>query len=199
MRIGILVVAVNIQLSPSHLPWMSKGVSNLAYLKPSTSFHSLRGLRSAICRVTKARKQPCLSSPQSSTPSAAPVLLLPIAPFRQPASLTIRTASLRVTASLMLTVAQPPSQSPCCPPLSRLVPIHPLNNIQSKGLKVRVLVAQSRLTLCDPMDCSRPGSSVHGILQARILEWVAIPFSRGSSQPKDQTHISYIEGRFFII
>ena len=40
-------------------------------------------------------------------------------------------------------------------------------------------------TLCKPMDCSPPGSSVHGILQARILEWVAIPFSRGSSQPRD--------------
>ena len=43
-----------------------------------------------------------------------------------------------------------------------------------------VLVTQSCLTLCDPMDCSSPGSSIHGILQARILEWVAIPFSRGS-------------------
>ena len=48
-----------------------------------------------------------------------------------------------------------------------------------------VLDAQSCLTLCDSMDCSLPGSSVHGILQARILEWVAMPFSRGSSQPKD--------------
>ena len=46
-------------------------------------------------------------------------------------------------------------------------------------------VTQSHLTLCDPMDCSPPGSSVLGILQARILEWVAIPFSRGSSQPRD--------------
>ena len=46
-----------------------------------------------------------------------------------------------------------------------------------------VLVAQSCPTLCDPVDCSPPGSSVHGILQARILEWVAILFSRGSSQP----------------
>ena len=44
--------------------------------------------------------------------------------------------------------------------------------------------------LCDPMDCSPPGSSVHGILQTRILEWVAIPFSRGSSWPRDQTHLS---------
>ena len=47
-----------------------------------------------------------------------------------------------------------------------------------------VLVAQSCPTVCDPMDCSLPGSSVHGILQARILEWVAIPFSRGSSQAR---------------
>ena len=52
-------------------------------------------------------------------------------------------------------------------------------------LKKKVLVAQSCLTLCDPMDCRPPGSSVHGILQARILEWVAVPFSRGSSQPRD--------------
>ena len=44
---------------------------------------------------------------------------------------------------------------------------------------------QLHLTLCDPMDCSSPGSSVHGISQARILEWVAISFSRGPSQPKD--------------
>ena len=51
-------------------------------------------------------------------------------------------------------------------------------------LPALVLVAQSYLTLCDPMDCSPPGSSVHGILQARILEWGAIPFPRGSSQPR---------------
>ena len=48
----------------------------------------------------------------------------------------------------------------------------------------------------NPMDCSLPGSSVHGILQARILEWVAIPFSRASSQPKDWTQVSCISGRF---
>ena len=51
---------------------------------------------------------------------------------------------------------------------------------------------QSHLTLCDSMDCSSPGSSVHGILQARVLEWFEMPFSRGSSQPTDGTHISYI-------
>ena len=51
--------------------------------------------------------------------------------------------------------------------------------------KVKVLVAQSWLTLCDAMAYSLPGSSVHGILQARILEWVAIPFSRGFSRLRD--------------
>ena len=51
--------------------------------------------------------------------------------------------------------------------------------------KVKVLVAHSCLTLCDPIECSPPGSSIHGILQARILEWVAIPYSRGSSPPRD--------------
>ena len=58
-------------------------------------------------------------------------------------------------------------------------------------------VAQSCPTLCDPMDCSPPGSSVPGILQARILEWVAICFSRGSSWPRDQTYVSCIAGRCF--
>ena len=61
-----------------------------------------------------------------------------------------------------------------------------------------VLVAQSCLTLCDPMDCSLPGSSVHRI-EARILEWVAIPFSRGSSWPRDRSQVSCIAGRFFTI
>ena len=64
---------------------------------------------------------------------------------------------------------------------------------------VCVLVAQSCPTLCDPLDCSPPGPSVHGILQARMLESVAIPFSRRSSQPRDQTLISGILGGFFTI
>ena len=62
-----------------------------------------------------------------------------------------------------------------------------------------VLIAQLCLTLCDPRDCSPPGFSVHGILQARILEWTAIPFSRGTSQHKYQTLVSYLVGRFFTI
>ena len=64
---------------------------------------------------------------------------------------------------------------------------------------VKVLVSQSCLTLWDPMDCSSPGPSILGILQARLLEWVAIPFSRGSSLPWDWTWVSCISGRFFTI
>ena len=59
-------------------------------------------------------------------------------------------------------------------------------------LKVKVKDTQSCLTLCDPMDYR-----VHGILQARILEWVAFPFSKGSSQPRDGTQVSRIAGGFF--
>ena len=56
-------------------------------------------------------------------------------------------------------------------------------------------VTQSCPTLCDPMHCSPPGSSIHGIFQARVLEWVAISFSRGYSQPRDWTWVSHIEGQ----
>ena len=65
--------------------------------------------------------------------------------------------------------------------------------------KVKVNVTQSCLILCDPMDSNLPGSSVHGNLQARLLEWVAGPFSRGSSQPRDRTQISHITSEFFTI
>ena len=58
-------------------------------------------------------------------------------------------------------------------------------------------VAQSCPTLCDPVGCSLPGFSVHGILQARILEWVTISFSRGSSRLGDQIQVSCIGGRGF--
>ena len=59
------------------------------------------------------------------------------------------------------------------------------------------MCAQSCPTLCDSMDCSPPGSSFHGIFQARVLEWAAISSSRGTSQPWYQTHFSCIAGRFF--
>ena len=84
----------------------------------------------------------------------------------------------------------------------KVVKIHPTNvQISWKQWmweavkKVKMLVTQSCLTLCNPMDCNPPGFSVHGILQARILEWVAIPFSRGSSQSRDWTRVSWIGRR----
>ena len=70
-----------------------------------------------------------------------------------------------------------------------------------RGVKLSVLclVAQSCLTFCDPIYCSPPGASVHGIFQARMLEWVAMPSSRGSSQPRDPTEVSCIAGGFFTV
>ena len=60
-------------------------------------------------------------------------------------------------------------------------------------------VSQSCLTVCHPMDFSLPGSSIHGVFQARILEWFAISFSRGFSQSRDWTRISYTAGRLFTV
>ena len=71
--------------------------------------------------------------------------------------------------------------------------------IWKQSIRLKVKVARSCPTLCDPMDCSPPGSSVHGILQARIPKWAAISLSRGSSWPRDWTQVSYIAGRFFTI
>ena len=77
-----------------------------------------------------------------------------------------------------------------------------LNSANNCCCLLRVCVCVSCSVMSDslwPSDCSLPSSSVHGILQARILEWVAIPFSRGSSQPRDQSWVSRIVGRFFTI
>ena len=60
-------------------------------------------------------------------------------------------------------------------------------------------VIQLYTTLCNPMDCSLSGSSIHGIFQARVLEWIAISFSRGSSRPRNRTWVSHIAGRRFTI
>ena len=87
-----------------------------------------------------------------------------------------------------------------------------LNNLKDKGKFMKkclerqdivlqdktVLVSHSCPILCNHMDCSPLGSSVHVILQARIQEWVAIPFSRGSFQPRDRTQVSHIVGRCFL-
>ena len=80
-----------------------------------------------------------------------------------------------------------------------LIAVQSYASWKQRPLKVKVLVAQSCPTLCNPMHCSPPGSSVHGILLARMLEWVALPFSRGSSQPRNWTQVFFIAGRFFTI
>ena len=80
--------------------------------------------------------------------------------------------------------------------LQYLLPLMPWSPV---GGKVKASVVQLCLTLWNPMDCSPPGSSVHEILQARILEWVAVPLSRGSSPPRDWTQVSSIAGRLFTI
>ena len=66
-------------------------------------------------------------------------------------------------------------------------------------VKMKDLAAHSHPTLCGPVDCSPPGSSVHGILQARIAEWVAMTFSRGSPWPRNWTGVFYIAGRLFTV
>ena len=86
----------------------------------------------------------------------------------------------------------------CFKPHSWKVIYYPKEFTTDLIFRIVVLVAQSCLTLCDQVS-SPPGVSVHGILQARILEWVAISFSRESSQPRDWTQVSCTAGRFFAI
>ena len=97
-----------------------------------------------------------------------------------------------VANSLLQGSSQPRDQTQvsCVSCIGRQVLYHCATWEASFSLKAKV--AQSCPTLCDPMDYT-----IHGILQARILEWVAFPFSRKSSQPKGQTQVSHIAGRFF--
>ena len=92
------------------------------------------------------------------------------------------------------TPVAPPRFVPWSPSICSVLSV--LSEWSKYGWKWK-LVTQSCPTLCDPMDCSPPGSSVHGILQARILEWAAISFSSGSSQPRDQTQVTRIAGRLY--
>ena len=76
--------------------------------------------------------------------------------------------------------------------------IHDFEGLRMDGVKVKVLVIQLCSTVCNAMDCSLPGSAIHGILQARILEWVTVPFSRGSSSPRNQTWVLHIARAFLL-
>ena len=86
-----------------------------------------------------------------------------------------------------------------CFPLVSIWSLYEPNSFISSYLGKESEVTQLCLTLCDSMDCSLSGSSIRGILQARILEWIAISFSRGSSQPKEWTHVFLIAGRLFTL
>ena len=99
----------------------------------------------------------------------------------------------------------PRKENTCHPAVITLLPLPMVNPEETLRIQdyrplgscaVLSLVIQSCPTLCDPMNCSLLGSSVCGILQARILEWVSVPFSRGSSQPRDRTQVSCIAGGF---
>ena len=82
---------------------------------------------------------------------------------------------------------------------ARPVRCPPLGSRHSRGRCVCAKSLQSCPTICDPMDCSPPGSAVHGILQARILDWIAMPSSRGSFQPRDQSQVFRVAGTFCTI
>ena len=114
-----------------------------------------------------------------------------------PSSQEMLWTSLSVSLTLLLFLLHPIFLLPTAKGNRRIPPSLSLALLEAE--KVKVLVAQPCPTLYNRMDCSPPGSPVHEILQARILEWVAIPFSKGSSQPSDQTWISCIAGRFFTI
>ena len=92
------------------------------------------------------------------------------------------------------------NESELCSQMEQFLPGHQRNMWSCVILThviTHVLVTQSCPALCNPMDCRLPGSSIHGISQARVLEWVAIFFSRGSSQPRDGTQVSCPAGRRF--
>ena len=94
-------------------------------------------------------------------------------------------------------IASPPPKLSCFPPVVTLL----LWQLQESTYQFSITNCAQSLhscpTLCNPMDCSPPGSFVHGIHQARTLEWVAMPSSRGSSWPRDWICVSCIAGRFF--
>ena len=93
--------------------------------------------------------------------------------------------------------ALPELSSPEYPHHSCILPAHVMKKCVGPGARWRWVSRSVMPNSCDPIDCSPPGSSVHGILQAGILEWVAISFSRVSSRPTDPTWVSCIAGRFF--
>ena len=134
-------------------------------------------------------RQECWSGLPFPSPGNLPYPRIePGSPALQADSLLSEPPGKSHMASLILLRKVPRLASPLPVPLS--------NHGQ---LEVLVLVTQSCLRLCDHVDCSPPGSSVRGILQARTLESVAIPFPRVSPRPRDRTWVSCAAGRFFAV
>ena len=143
----------------------------------------------------------CIQAPESwilnPPPTSHPISSLWIIPMHQPQAsciehrLVIRFLpdSIHVSMSFSQIILHSPS------PIESKSPFYMIFNTND------VKLLQSCPTLCESMDCSLPGTSVHEILEARKLEWVAMPFSRGSSQSRDWTHISYVSclGRHFFL
>ena len=117
--------------------------------------------------------------------------------FCYPKSHPVHPLGLLQISSYLWSPFLQPSSCHCLPPIGFVHTFYLANIMHCAVLSH--LVAQSCLTLCDPMDCSLLDSSVHGMLQARILEWVTLSSSRGSPQPRDQTQVSFIAGGVSLI
>ena len=115
----------------------------------------------------------------------SPSALKSLSATRETATMRNTHTTAREWPSLTVTRENCPQQRPTEPKINQLIHI--------------CSVAHSCLTLFGPMNCSLPGSSVHGILQASLLEWVAFPSFREAFQPRDQIQVSHTAGRFFII
>ena len=132
-----------------------------------------------------------LRSPESEKPSPWQSLTRTVDPLRVLNSLLLRTSppaplsSSRCHLSSGSQAGRPGPPSPGAAAFSHLPPLLSFSQIMSDS--------------CDATDCSPPGSSVHRISQARILDWVSIPISKGSCQPRDRTWVTSITGGFFII
>ena len=136
-----------------------------------------------------------------SSNSASKIFPLPAAHLKQDLKVTssfLSALSVLLSNSFSVYLISLPFfnfQSSSHPQTKQITLLLLKSSLPQHKVKVKVLVTQSCLTLWDPMDRSLPGSSVHGIFQARILEWVAISFSRGSSRPRDRIHVFCIAER----
>ena len=177
------------------------------YLYPSVQFSSVQfscsvvsdfatpwiSARQASLSITNSRSSLRLSSIESVMPSShlilcRPLLLLP------PIPLSIKVFSNE--SALCISWPKYWSFSFSISPSNELISFR-MDWLSDRSEVKWSEVAQLCLTLCNPVDCSLPGSSLHGILQARILEWVTTSSSWGSSWPRDQTLVSHIAGRRF--